>query len=68
MKFDTRSNEAKLLKAWCEVEIESVRSALEREQTEQKTIHLRARIKALRDLMGLPERINNGTANLEPRD
>lgn len=65
MKFDIHSTEAKAYRMWAEREIESARSALERDQDEYKTHKLRARIKALRDVMGLPERINNGSERFD---
>lgn len=57
----------KVVKAWAEQEIETLRTDLERSDVEwDQVIEIRAEIHRLRALLGLPKEIENGTARIDP--
>lgn len=60
--FDTNSQTWKHVRRWAEARIEELLGYLESRGTDwEQTIEYRAEMAGLRNLMGLPERIENGS-------
>lgn len=69
MQIEPRDESWQTVKVWAEREIEDLRGRLERPSLDwEKTIGLRAEIKRLRALLGLPEAIRNGDRTIERPD
>lgn len=66
MRIETRDHSWQVVTAYASQRITKLQSVLERPNTDwEKTIGIRAEIKALRALLALPEELANGNVSLD---
>jgi len=64
--IETRESAWRAVRAWAESELKQLRDDIERDLSEAETIAIRAEIRRLRELLGLPEALENGSRHIDP--